>query len=296
MSELYDKSLPRWLNYCKAMVETNDLDPVYAGMHGALHSGEITKEQFDNFIVSFALFYSLGESCKIVELNLPTDQLWQYLIDGYETLKRGRARRFFREKKGMRCLDHLVANFKSSSEFIETMYRKDYPDMVKAFDTVPSFGPYFTWKWLDIYDRVYEMECNITLDYAVQNLPGAPIKGAKLVAEEIWPGEEFDLKRTLAHMLDECHKLGLKAPPHYDRLVNIQEIETCLCGIVHMYKGVQNDYIGKDLKDKYHEVYNVGKSAKWLLDHMPKPLPHGVTFSDPEFKAVSNNSFSLLDL
>lgn len=297
MADLYQPLLPRWLNYCHAMVTTLDLDPVYSGMRGAFLSQEITRDQFDNFMVSFALLYSLEESCKIVEMNLPTNELWKYLIDNYETLKRGRARRFFREKKGMNCLNYLVEHFETSTQFIEEMYDPCYEKMAEKFAKVPSFGPYFTWKWLDLYDRVYGMECKITLDYAVQNLPGAPIKGAKLVSSELWPEDEFDLKRVLQHMIQECQRVGLMAPPSLDRLVDIQEIETCLCGIVHMYKGTHVDKIGKDLRSKYEEVYKVGKTAGWLLKHMPRPLPHDIEFNDPYLKVQdSSSSFNLLDL
>lgn len=296
MSELYDKTLPRWLNYCKAMIETNDLDPVYNGLAGAIANNSISTVDFSNFLVSFSLLYSMEESCKIVHQSIRPDQFWDYLIENYPNMKRGKARRYFRGEQGMTCLLYLKDNYRNPSEFISAMYDPDYANVVKNFSSVPAFGNYHTWKWLDFFERVINMECNITLDYACKVLPSEPVKGAKLVSEEVWPGEEFDLKRTLSYMISECNKIGLMAPPYKDRPINVQEIETCLCGIVHMYKGLQNDYIGKDLKEKYHEVYNVGESAKWLICHMPEPLPHGTSFNDPVFKSHSNNSFSLLDL
>ena len=45
------------------------------------------------------------------------------------------------------------------------------------------------------------------------------------------------------------------------------------------------------------EVYKVGKTAGWLLKHMPRPLPHDIEFNDPYLKVEdSSSTFNLLDL
>ncbi|AXF41378.1 hypothetical protein SHAb15599_00007 [Acinetobacter phage SH-Ab 15599] len=289
--EMYDLTLPRWLNYCKAMVEVKDVDPVYDGLTGAKE--EIGHEQLCNFLVSFSLFYSMEESCKIVSNKIPTVLMWDFMIEHYKYMKRGKARRYFRGQAGLDCLHYLKTHFVSPVQFVELMYAPDYKGIMRNFEPVPAFGGYHTWKWLDFYERVLGKPVELDYELGAKVLPSEPTKGARLVHLEMCPHKPFDLESILRYMVNECRELGLKAPPYDGRLVGIQEIETMLCGIVHMYKGKHVDYIGKDVAEKYLDVERIGEADNdWLLKHMPQPMSKELTFTDPYF----NNTFSLMDI
>lgn len=279
MSIVYDKNIPRWLNYTKSFIETNDLDPVYVGVNSAIRSGVLTKEQAHNFLLVMSTFYSIGEACKVVTLGIEGKDIWAYLIDNYATLKRGTGRRHFRGEQGLRCLSYLKANYGTPSDFVEHHHRPTYKGICEGFDKVPNFGPYHVWKWLDFFDRILELPVQVDLDHALSVLPSEPAAGAELVSKEMF-GEILSTDVIVKYMLEECHRLNLRAPPNHDRLINVQEIETALCGIKHCYHGT--DFLGKDVTDKYESIKSLGKDGAWLLPHMPKPSFHP-DFLDPTF-------------
>ena len=172
---VYDKNLPRWLNYTKSFVETNDLDPVYVGVNSAMRSGVLSKEQAHNFLLVMSTFYSIGEACRVVALDIEGKDIWDYLIDNYATLKRGRGRRHFRGQQGTTCLSYLKANYGSPSDFVEHHHKPTYEAICKSFVKVPNFGPYHVWKWLDFFERILEMPVQVDLHHALSVLPSEPL-------------------------------------------------------------------------------------------------------------------------
>lgn len=279
----YDPSLPRWLNYARSFVLTNDLDPVYVGVNSAIKAKAISLEEAHNFLAVMSTFYSISEACKVVTLGVDGNKVWNYCLDNYSTMKRGTERRHFRGEQGLRCLNYLKANYESPTDFVQKHHKPTYAEVFKNFEKVPNFGPYHVWKWLDFFDRILGLPVAVDLDFALSVMPSEPVHGAKLVSMEVF-GEDRPLKEVISYMLKECHGENIMAPPNHDRLVGVQEIETMLCMIKHCYNGT--DHLGKDVRDKYESVKSLGADGAWLLPHMPKPIPR-VDFLDPIFTGAS---------
>lgn len=289
---MYNHTLPRWLNYLSALVTSNDLDPVYVGVNSAISNGDLSAEQSRIFLTMMSLFYSIEESCKVVHLGIQSNDLWDYAIDNYATLKRGTERRYFRGDQGMKCLDYLKANYKGANEFVLENYAPDYETLSSNLNKIPAFGPYHIWKWLDFYERVLNMPVKHEWKHILKVMPSEPIKGARMVSEELWPTEPFSLERVVRHMIEESIVYGVKAPPNKDRHINIQEVETALCGIYHIYKGV--DWVGKDVNEKYDAVAEVGDAGLFLLKNMPPKVSRDYLV-DPTFRRQdSTNSLEFL--
>lgn len=290
---MYDTTIPRWLNYSKAFIDINDLDPVYVAVHGAYENKELDFDQACNFLTMMSTFYSIGESCTLVHLNIPSNQVWDYMLENYTTLKRGTERRYFRGEQGLRCLNYLKEHYKTPQEFVMDNYRPTYVEVCEQFARIPAFGPYHIWKWLDFYDRILGLPVQVEFNHAMKVIPAEPIKGAKKVSMEVW-GEDRGLIPTVEHMFKVMRDRGMTAPPMHDRLVDVQEIETCLCMINHMYAGQHIDYVGKDLLDKYESVKAVGVAGEFLLKYLPKPVPKNYMV-DP-FLSADQNTNNLLEL
>lgn len=230
--------------------------------------------------MAMSLYYHIGLSCQIADSSTD-DDFWDVMQANYEGSKRGTERRYFRGVQGQKCLDYLRANYKNPTEFWENTYRPKYSELMKAFDPVPAFGPYFVWKAGDFYDRILGM--SVEPDTCVIHLPGEPLKGMELVRSEmISLGREefksFTTEQMFSYMQTELNEIGLMAPPLMDRLIDIREIETAMCMRAHYHNG--SDYVGKDLLDKYESLNGYGETASIIQSHIPKPVSRDF-FSPP---------------
>lgn len=278
----YKAEAPLWENLFTAYVQTRDLDVTYTPLNACVR--ELGREVMNRYLTGMALYYHMGVASELAEKTTEGD-FWQAAKNMYSTAPRGKARRYFRGQDGITCLDYLSKTFKGPTEFIEAMYRPGYNDMVKAFEAVPAFGPYFTWKMLDFYDRVLGMPVDTSGCYA--HVPNEPIKGAMTIARDMgWdvPEEKSKQRPVLYRVLDLClerlQSNGLMAPPFDDRLVGIQEVETALCGLSHYLKG--SDYVGLDV-DKLHDQLGEfkGHITGVMLKHSP-PRVNRDFFAPPE--------------
>lgn len=268
----YDQSRPFWFNHAKAIIQINDLDPVYEAAHKSIpHLGV---EKMNRFLVGMSLFYHIGHAAKLADMSTE-DDFWKCLQDNYHGTPRGTERRYFRGAQGKVCLDYLQKHFSGPSDFIHRMYRPNYKDMVKAFQPVPAFGEYHIWKWLDFYERILGMP--IDAEGCFQFVPKEPQKGAMIVAQQLgikWEGDDKEmLARVMTLMINELRDDGVMAPPMRDRLIGISEVETSLCMHAHYVNG--SDYVGKDLLDKHTALSNYGGMAVELKKNLPPLVDRG---------------------
>ncbi|ACV50131.1 conserved hypothetical protein [Delftia phage PhiW-14] len=267
MKHSYRADEPLWLNYTEAISKTWDIDPTYNAIHGAMK--DMGEAKTHRVLAGMALYYHLGFSCQLAEQS--TDEnFWDVLGNNYEGTKRGTERRYFRGEQGRASLKYIKDNYKTPTDFLLGLHRDKYSDLLKAFGPVPAFGPYFVWKMGDIYDRILGMP--IQADNCIEHLPSEPFKGMELVRKEmIARGDasfaDYTPQQMFEYMESQTNKLGLIAPPAGDRLLDIREIETAMCGLKHFYTGT--DYVGKDLVKHSESLLGYGETADLLRSHMP---------------------------
>jgi hypothetical protein len=261
-----------------ATIITDDLDPVYVGVQRSIK--ELGEKRTHRFLAAMVLYYHIGLACQIADTS--TDEtFWDVMFQNYEGTKRGTERRYFRGEQGLRCLNYLKATYKTPTDFLTSVYRSKYSELMKAFDPVPAFGPYFVWKVQDFFDRILGM--SVEPDTCVIHLPGEPLKGMELVRSEmISLGREefksFTTEQMFSYMQAELNEIGLMAPPLMDRLIDIREVETAMCMLKHYHNG--SDYVGKDLLDKFESLNGYGETAEIIQSNIPKPVPRDF-FSPP---------------
>lgn len=270
----YDPDLPFWLNHAKATIISDDLDPVYVGVQKA--QAELGEKKTHRFLAAMVLYYHIGLACQITD-NSTDENFWDVMFENYEGTKRGTERRYFRGEQGLRSLNYLKATYKTPTDFLMGLYRPKYSQLMKAFEPVPAFGPYFVWKIQDFYDRILGMP--VAPDTCIEHLPGEPLKGMELVRKEMGH-DDYTVKEMFDYMEAAIHLEGaIPAPPLKDRPVDIREIETCMCMLKHYYNG--SDYVGKDLLDKYESLTGWGETASVIQSHIPKPVSRDF-FSPPD--------------
>lgn len=259
----YDKNKPFWLNHAIATITTDDLDPVYVGLFKS--RGELGESIVHRFLAAMSVFYHIGFCCEIAA-KTTDENFWDYLLANFEGTKRGTERRYFRGEQGLNCLKYLKNNFKTPTDFVLGLYRRKYSGLMDSFKEVPAFGPYFIWKMQDFYDRILGME--VEPDTCIKHLPAEPIKGMKLVQSEMGL-ESYTTAQMFEYM--ESNLNHIAAPPNPSRMIDIREIETCMCMLKHYYNG--SDYVGKDLKDKQDCLVGYGEVADVILKNMPVAIP-----------------------
>lgn len=137
----------------------------------------------------------------------------------------------------------------------------DYTTAAKQLKAWPGVGDWAAWKFCDLLERLtsYRMDFR-NIDFRVAY--SYPLRG--LCAVGGYP-DSFEPKlkddAIFAELLDHAWKQfpwELDAPPLYDRKVNIQEFETCLC--------------------KFHSYlsghYEIGKDTKHLIDRLEQEQIH----------------------
>lgn len=146
---------------------------------------------------------------------------------------------------------------------------RDFESIRRRVKTHHLFGDWIAFKIGDMLERVLGEQ--VDFSEADVFMFKDPVKGAKMVWES-WPDsvpKEFneEMIPAVVHILKKQFA-GFKAPPIYDRLVGLQEVETILCKWKSHMNGhypLNNDIceIRKGLKDWGHE-------AMMFLDHMPE--------------------------
>lgn len=250
-----------FIGFSEDLVATEELDPVYCMLYKAKSS--LGDDTVKRFMTAFYMFYHVGVASQLAET--PSNKFWAKVGDIYSTAPRGKERRHYRGMVGTNSITSIF-KFGSAEAFIDSMIKPTYLQIREHVkNNLNGFGDYMTWKIADMQDRVLGQ--HVDWDGADKYLHKVPIKGAALIAvDESMIGESLlsvieYMERKLAH---------LKAPPTYDRALNIAEIETILCA----YKGLKSGsyYLGKDIASKRKDLEGYGDMAQTMLGFMPKNI------------------------
>ena len=244
----------------KKLITSEDLDPVYV----MLYKAEMETKLLQRWLVAYWCFYDCGTASRIAESN----NFWKACQQAYdEKWPRGSERRHFR---GQQCLDSLadLQRYGSPEQIVTALTGfTEFHGLSNAIMAFRGFGPWITWKIADMIERV--LRHPVDFSEASLMMYTEPVAGASLIYGR--PGgtlSEAEMSQVVNKM--EIEFAGMMAPPSYDRLLNIQEIETVLCKYKSHAKG--HYHVGHDCEQIAKSLIRldgVSKLATDLYSYVP---------------------------
>lgn len=258
-----------WREFGTALFETNDLDPVYVALYELL-AGGLDRDAVKRWLVAYWMFYHCGFACEAAERSGPG--FWAHLADGFDGHPRGAERRHFREAAALSALKRIEAAHGSPERLVSALVSGGrvltLDEVSRRVKTLPMFGPWISWKVCDMLERI--MGAPIRFDPRALGMYRDPVQGAALILKGHWTAEiTVPEVAGVASSIVDVYR-GVKAPPRYERPVNVQEAETVLCKFKSYWKG--HYYVGKDIADIRHGLAAFAERsdfARAFLDVMP---------------------------
>lgn len=272
----------QFIAFGRQLIETEDLDPLYVGVYHA----QMDKQDLAAFLVAYWCFYNAGFAAEAVDELTVGDPCtyWNVLLyaaSGRETA-RAAERRHFRGGKAVEAVRELSSTYpRGPRQAVDDLVSiasvcTPFGRVSNAIQTWPMFGPWIAFKAADMIDRcgyarVNDEGCSLAMY-------DAPRAGAAALAEltgfrqdgpnaGLGNGAPDDPVQWAVNELLAAYA-DLRAPPAYDRPLNVFEIETVLCKTKSAMGG--HYHLGKDTKEiKAMLAKYPGYFAKQILRHMP---------------------------
>lgn len=251
----------------KRLIQTSDLDPVYCLLWVALNPAELLMSgiRLRRWLLAYWCFYHVGTASWIADTEgdgyQAEEQFWDRMQRAAESkdYPRSSERRHFRGQNAIqsvaylrgRGLDSLWADFDRAAYEQRKLPLQDVLELVQEW---VGFGPWIAFKVADMLERLGLVQ--VRFDAGAMFLFDSPKEGAlrmwqeqprlnreltQLIHPEIRPQ---DINTWAVAMLLE--QLGkLRAPPRYERPINVQEVETVLCKWNSYMKG--SYHLGEDI-------------------------------------------------
>lgn len=249
----------------EALLETQDLDPVYVGVAKA----DLATRQLSRWLMAYWMFYHVGAASWLSEQE--GEKYWEWVALAAENntspprggrWPRAAERRHFR---GVACMN-AVAKLRQFDPVYLVGRLSDLrtqAELMEAVQTWPLFGPWIAFKAADMMERVYgsrvSFEDNIGLVYK------EPRAALDILTEST--SEE----RAQAKWLElRDYFGGHRAPPGHDRHCGPQEVETILCKWKSHIRGHYR--VGKDIHEVRLALHGWGETAERVLSQMPEEV------------------------
>lgn len=257
------KEAMTWRNFGAYLLETGDLDPIYIGLVRL----ELPSKRLAKWLISYWCFYHAGLSCALSELS--NIEFWRGVteIAGRPASPRGTERRHFRGQKAVKAVEWIADACPEPEDAIWSLVDAGRPptfrDISERIQTWPLFGPWIAFKAVDMLDRCAGVAVNVS-DCALE-MYKEPVAGANLIAtleKGFWSTEQV-VNLLLTQFGD------MLAPPRYERLVDILEVETILCKFKSHFTGHYPP--GKDSREVIERLEGYGETAEKMLKFSPQP-------------------------
>lgn len=260
------------IEFGEALIETEDLDPVYI----ALYKAELPLDQLKRLLLAYFCYYHLGVASWISEAE-DKKQFWmrmllaarnkippsQFELPG-DRWPRASERRYFRGEKCVNAVQwlRLRAAPEKLIDELTTGNNLTLEEVMRRVQVWPLFGKWVGFKIADVAERLLgidvEFPNDLTLFYAE---PRAALDLLDIPAEE-------------ANAMLLKHFAKFPAPPSWDRPCGIAETETCLCKFKSYTNGRYQ--IGKDIHEVRKGLIGWGKTADRIRLCMPKEIERGL--------------------
>lgn len=201
----------------------------------------------------------LGLAAKMGEAK----DFWKAANDFNNQGQRGGARRHFRNPVAKAALKVMEKRFPDLSDFFKQMPPIFYDAREYIMD-LPQLGPFSAFKIADMAERT----CGVKVDFSnvgLRDFSKFPQRGASVAADYLGLTELTGVEDLYTKLLR--HKWKRQAPPHYDRPLNAQELETMFCNYGHS-KWHPPGYEAKEL---YKMLEGYGVLAERIRSNLSKP-------------------------
>ena len=226
----------------KDLIKTQDLDPVYTAMVATRGNSQSRALMF----FAYTCLYHLGASTKIAGW----DTLQTAATNEGLRWPRGSERRHWRGANAQATIDYGRSKYATPEEVVKYWATGSlkFSAVSARVRELPAYGPWIAFKVADMLERVMFMPVDFS-DCAL-GVYDEPRKAAALLLTG--DAEEKITDAQLTQVIEKLRTtLGdLKAPPTFNRIINVQEIETLLC----KYKSHVNGHYphGKDTREVLH--------------------------------------------
>lgn len=231
----------------RKLIETKDLDPIYV----LVWESQLDEKEMQRWLLSYWCFYNVGTACWIADAK---GDFWEKMsvAAASKDYPRCHERRHFRGAVAIKAVEELRKRGLAAlfDDCIQAA-----PNAANIMDVVRRwylFGPWIAFKAADMLERLNV--CPVEFETRTAFYDGSPTEGAQVLwrtenceaDEPIWDAsaKQQVTEWAAAHILNE---LGdLKAPPRYERTINVQEAETICCKHVSYLNG--RYHIGEDVE------------------------------------------------
>lgn len=209
------------IDFGRQLIATKDLDPLYVALRGV----QMSRSDLCKWLLSYWCFYHAGLCCWI---NSKDDYFGTllFIAEGGKEFPRGTERRHFRGNTAIVAVEKLAQKFSSAEDVVDWLIEGSLNsvDVMKKVTQLYGFGQWVKWKVADMLERLEIAPVRFT-DEDVSLMFDSSLKGAHLVFER------YGLKGEplMASHLFLKKAFKSKAPPLYDRRINVQETETVFC-------------------------------------------------------------------
>lgn len=219
------------LPFSKQLIQSEDLDPVYS----VLVRAKLPPKLLSRWLVAYWCFYSAGFASYASERRGAA--YWSCLGEAAENATeapvsgrwpRGTERRHFRGKSAVRAVQELSSAYRTAAQLVDAVTADTCSAVMQLVSKHYMFGDWIAFKVADMLDRVVHRD--VSFAQAEVFMFDAPTRGAELACSKYGDAGQDSAAavRWALGYLDGS--LGsLPAPPSGDRLVGLQEYETCLC-------------------------------------------------------------------
>ncbi len=242
----------------KQLLETGDLDPIYI----MLWKAKLPHSRLCRWLLAYWWFYHAGVASYISQMWGDAFYMRALRFAQTKGTPRGTERRHFRGKACLKSIEYFRDKYPRPEDAVLRLMGK-----CKTVDDVlvfvkkrwPLFGPWIGFKVADMLERLDL--ASIKFPYKTLELYSEPTKGAQLLCQrEGWDYAELGVGGVCRRL--EAHFKGFQAPPRYERVIGVQEAETCLC---KWHSHIHGHYpLGKDTREIYRALGGWGNLAKRL--------------------------------
>lgn len=271
------------------LLKSNDLDPVYVVLHKLLSGGSIRHDQLNRWLLAYILCYHVGATCWLSEKE--GHHFFEWLLIAAANVQqtpletrwpRSHERRHWRGQFAINTVGKLHERYGDKPEnFIANLIGpfqsprspisfKEFSSRVQAHY---GFGAWATFKLADIIDRVGLAPVDFSYDDIV--IYKDPVEAAKIVYRrkndipEKAEVKDNAVKAVFNYLIEHFDSYG--APPLYDRVVGLQEVETILCKYkshLHNRYPLYNDI--REIREGLTRWTRICGTAASFMNRMPK--------------------------
>jgi len=268
------KTRMKSLEFGKRLISTLDLDPIYVLLNHLQQTW--SEKELHKWLIAYWCFYNLQTAS--IAVNASSFWLAMKRLAASKA-KRGTERRHFRGKFAENAVHRLSTRGSPtqliSSLTLQTMVNESVPveHVISEIKSWYGFGDWIAFKAADMLEVLGV--CGIAFDMGSMLMFDSPREGALMVCQE-QRGKLFAREQDSIQWGVDYIQNGLRhwlAPPRFERVVGIQEVETILCKWKSHCNGKYE--VGHDARELWQTISHmnqteIGQQMIQLFNRLPQ--------------------------